>query len=160
MQNRDVALAVGGVAAGYGDESPLVVLQDSRKSSSLRIPVGPAEASAIILALEGVQPYRPLTHDILASFFRDHGFRLECAEIYDCLPDEDVGERFLARIRYRKAFRRWSREVRPSDAIALALRLKAPIRAPRELMERKESGRLSGVAASRLPLYLKVPSHT
>ncbi len=156
MKRKDVALTVQGVAAGFGDEAPLVVLQDDRKSSSLRIPVGPYEASSIILELEGVSPFRPLTHDLLATFFRDHGFRLRSASIYDAVPD-DGGERFLARIRYSRGLRTWEKEVRPSDAIALALRLGAPILAPREFLERRESLRLS-TGTPKLPLYLKVTS--
>jgi uncharacterized protein len=158
MNKNDVVLAVDGVAAGFGDEAPLVVLHDARKSSSLRIPVGPAEASAIILELEGISPYRPLTHDLLASFFQYHGFRLESAEIYDSQPNDFGGERFLARICYRRGIKRWKRDVRPSDAIALALRLKAPILAPREFMDRRESSRLSGTMEPRRPLYLDVAS--
>ncbi len=157
MATKDIVLAVRGVAAGFGDEAPLVVLQDEPRSSSLRIPVGPYEASSIILELEGIAPYRPLAHDLLASFFRDHGFLLESARIYDAVPDDDGGERFLSRIRYRRGLRRWEKEVRPSDAIALALRLGAPILAPREFLDRREARRLSAKLETRLPLYLQVP---
>lgn len=156
MSTTDVILTVRGVAAGFGDESPLVVLQDDRKATSLRVPVGPYEASSIILELEGVLPLRPLTHDLMASFFRDHGFRMECARIYDAEPDPKGGERFLAQIRYRRGIRRWRKEVRPSDAIALALRLGAPIFAPREFLDRREASRLQAPKENRLPLYLQV----
>ena len=151
-----VPLSVRGVAAGFGDEPPLVVLQNDQKTSSLRIPVGPYEASSIILEMEGVAPFRPLAHDLLASFFRDHGFILRNAEIYEAIPDGDGGERFLARIRYSKGLRRWEKEVRPSDAIALALRLRAPILAPKEFLERRETNHLPSSTDNRLPLYLQV----
>ncbi len=157
MATQDVVLSVRGVAAGFGDEAPLVVLQDEPRSSSLRIPVGPYEASAIILEVEGIAPYRPLAHDLLAGFFRDHGFLLESVRIYDAIPDGDGGERFLSRIRYRKGIRRWEKEVRPSDAIALALRLGAPILAPREFLDRREARRAAAAGDTRLPLYLQVP---
>lgn len=157
MATEDVVLSVRGVAAGFGDEAPLVVLQNEPRSSSLRIPVGPYEASSIILEVEGIAPYRPLAHDLLATFFRDHGFYLESARIYDAIPDENGGERFLSRIRYRKGLRRWEKEVRPSDAIALALRLGAPILAPKEFLDRREARRASAAGDTRLPLYLQVP---
>lgn len=158
MKKTDIELTVRGIAAGFGDESPLIVLQDERKSASLRIPVGPYEASSIILELEGIAPFRPLAHDLLASLFRDHGFLLQFARICDALPDDEGGERFLARIRYRKGLRSWEKDVRPSDAIALALRLKAPILASREFLDRRESFRLAAAAEPRLPLYLQVAS--
>ncbi|HSV56225.1 MAG TPA: bifunctional nuclease family protein [Magnetospirillaceae bacterium] len=145
---------MSGVAAGFGDESPLVVLRDERRSLSLRVPVGPYEASSIILQMEGVAPYRPLAHDLLASFFQEHRFRLESARIYGAVP-EGGGERFLSRIRYRRGFRTWEKEVRPSDAIALAIRLGAPILAPREFLDRRETRRQSS-REKHLPLYLKV----
>jgi len=157
MATKDVRLSVRGIAAGFGDEAPLVVLQDEPRSSSLRIPVGPYEASSIILEVEGIATYRPLAHDLLAAFFRDHGFLLESAYIYDTVPDGDGGERFLSRIRYRKGFRRWEKEVRPSDAIALALRLGAPILAPQEFLDRREASRSSRFDDTRLPLYLQIP---
>jgi len=158
MKRTDVALTVRGVAAGFGDEAPLIVLQDDRQSTSLRIPVGPHEASSIILELEGISPFRPLTHDLLASFFKDHGFILQFAKICDARPDDEGGERFLAQIQYRKGFRHWGKDVRPSDAIALALRLGAPILASREFLDRREALRLATVSEPRLPLYLQVAS--
>jgi len=135
-----------------GDGLPVVILLDRDRDAGLALPVGPFEASAIIIELEGISPPRPLTHDLLAELFREGGLSLERAELYGelgsggwrGLPDS-LGLAFpeggfraagapLARLVYRRGLRRREREVRPSDAIALALRLGAPICAERGLL--------------------------
>lgn len=117
-----------------GSDTPRIILHSEDAGGVLNITVGPFEASAIIVALEGISPPRPLTHDLLAELFRRHRFQLECVEIYD--TDED---RFLSRLRYRDGAQSHVMEVRPSDGIALASRLKAPIFAPGELANRNAS---------------------
>lgn len=130
-------LSVAGVALDEGDSpmgsamgSPTVLLRDPSGDRCIAVPVGAFEASAIIIEIEGLKPPRPLTHDLLAELFVRHGCRLGCFEIYG-LTDEG----FLGRIRYRKRFRRHSMEVRPSDGIALALRLGSPIEVDAGLFE-------------------------
>ena len=91
-------------------------------NTCIALAVGPFEASAIIVELEGIQPPRPLTHDLLSELFVRHHFSLKRIEIYGRLDDRN-----LARIHYSKGMRKYSMETRPSDAIALAVRLDAPI---------------------------------
>lgn len=109
-------------------EEPRVLLEDRATGLGLEIPVGPFEASAVILHLEGIIPPRPLTHDLLAQLFEESGFSLERVELFG-----EGGER--ARLSYRKDDSRREKEVRPSDALALALRLGAPITADASLLE-------------------------
>ena len=114
--------SIHGVALDKSTGMPLVILFDPKHNVSVGLQVGPSEASAIIVELEGVQPPRPLTHDLLSQMFLRHGFSLNTVEVYGQLED-----RYLARIRYSKGFRKYTMETRPSDAIALAVRLTAPI---------------------------------
>ena len=131
MINKDfVELRVHGVAVDSGDGLPVVLLLDEEGSAGLPLAVGPFEASAIIIELEGIAPPRPLTHDLLAEFFRDGGLVLERAELFG---DRESSPQ--ARLIYRRGFLRKSRDVRPSDAVALAIRLKAPICAERALLD-------------------------
>ena len=51
-------------------DEPVVILEDRASGRRFRIPVGPFEATAIILELESIPSPRPLTHDLLADFFR------------------------------------------------------------------------------------------
>ena len=117
-----VEFTVHGVALDRKTGMPLVVLCSPEENLCVGIQVGPSEASSIIVELEGVQPPRPLTHDLLGELFIRHGFRLEQVQIYD-----NIADRNLARIHYSKGFRKYSMETRPSDAIAMAIRLTAPI---------------------------------
>lgn len=133
MSKELVEVRVHGVAVDGGDGLPVVLLLDPSASSGLPLQVGPFEASAIIIELEGIAPPRPLTHDLLATFFREGGLRLERAELFG---SRDTGPQ--ARLVYRRGLRRRSREVRPSDAIALALRLRAPICAEACLLDSRE----------------------
>ena len=129
MTDEDVPLSVAGVAIEGEAEIPTVLLRDPEGTSVLAVPVGAFEASAIIIQVEGIQPPRPLTHDVLAELFLRHGFVLDRFELYG-----KGEEGLLGRLRYRRGFRRFSMEVRPSDGIALALRLDAPISANKDLV--------------------------
>jgi len=131
MAEDFVLMKVDGVAVDEGDALPLVYLRESSGAGEggISFKVGPFEASAILLQLEGLTPSRPLTHDLMAELFREGGMNLERAELFGSHEEEP-----RARIVYRRGFTRFSKEVRPSDALALALRLKAPICAERSLM--------------------------
>lgn len=117
-------------------EQPVVVLEDTRRGRRLPIPVGPFEASAIILELEGITPPRPLTHDLLAELFKEAGYSLDRIELFG-----SAGSDARARLQYRRGFRRFGKEVRPSDALALALRLRAPIMAEAEMLAFRHTDR-------------------
>jgi bifunctional DNase/RNase len=130
METGLVELRVRGVALDSPDGAPYVVLEDRGRGRRIELPIGPFEASAIIMELEGITPPRPLTHDLLADIFRDAGFSLDGVVLSEAA---DGGSR--ARLEYSKGPRRLEREVRPSDAIALALRLGAPVAAEPRLVE-------------------------
>jgi bifunctional DNase/RNase len=130
MTRNAVPLTVAGVALDGEAEVPIVLLRNSAGIPALSVPVGAFEASAIILEIEGIHPPRPLTHDLLAEMFKRHKFRLDGFELY-----ARDAESFLGRLWYHRGLRRYSMEVRPSDGIALALRLEAPITAADDLAE-------------------------
>jgi bifunctional DNase/RNase len=129
MKTGFIGLRVRGVS--MENDEPIVVLEDRARDRRLAIPVGPFEASAIILELEGISPPRPLTHDLLAYFFEEGGFSLDEVEIFGA-----PGSR--ARMLYHKGLRRFEKEVRPADALALALRLDAAISAEAAIFDRGE----------------------
>ena len=90
----------------------------------LPIFIGPAEAQAIVLALDGVVTPRPMTHDLLVNLLRDLGVALEAVVITD-LQDKT----FFAELHLRRDGVPTVVSCRPSDAIAVAARLGTPIRA-------------------------------
>ena len=151
-----VRLAVAGVALDDETDAPTVLLRSDSGASMLSVPVGAFEASAIIIEVEGLKPPRPLTHDLFVQLFSRHAFRLQRFELYGRGEDG-----YLGRLRYRKGFRSYSMEVRPSDGIALALRLGAPIEASEDLVERVSSSSVSlDTAASSSESVLFLDSRT
>ena len=115
-------LAVKGVIIDQISDMPYIILKTADGKQAVSIGVGPAEAIAIIMALDGMKASRPLTHDLFVHFFLLHRFRVERVEIY-----EMIGTKYFARLHYRKGLRRHQLELRPSDALALAVRLRTPI---------------------------------
>jgi bifunctional DNase/RNase len=123
-------VSVKGVIIDQISEMPFIVLQTDDKKRNVSIGVGPAEAIAIIMALEGMKASRPLTHDLFVHFFLLHRFKVERVEIY-----EMNGAKYFAKLHYRKGLRRFKLEVRPSDGLALAVRLQTPILVNTEIIE-------------------------
>ena len=124
-----VRMCLRSVSPGARDGSPFAVLGEAEGGRVLAVPAGPTEACAMVMEMEGITPIRPLTHDLLASFFREAGFVLDRMELS---PGPHGG--LKARLFYRTGSRMRVREVRPSDALALAQRLGAPIYAEARLI--------------------------
>jgi bifunctional DNase/RNase len=88
----------------------------------LPIIIGAFEAQSIALELEKIQPPRPMTHDLIRDLFNAVG-----AEVTDIVIDELREGTFFAKIRYSIAGASGQLDARPSDAVALAVRVDAPI---------------------------------
>lgn len=128
---------IKGVAMPSRKDAPVVILGDEDGLGDCTVAVGPAEAGAILMSLEGVSTPRPLTHELMASMLAEQGVSLNRVELYRLNGAEEEG--FLARIEYGKGFRSWVRDVRPSDALALAVTTAAPIFAHHALLERPDA---------------------
>jgi len=89
---------------------------------TLRIWTGPAEGQAISIALQGVKPARPMTHDLLVSALAEVGWVIAKVVVSNLRETTFYGELHLASGRKGKVV-----DCRPSDGIALALRAKAPL---------------------------------
>ncbi len=96
----------------------------------LPIYIGGPEASAIHYALEGVQPPRPLTHDLFLVTLRELGATLD-----QVVVTEMADRTFYAEIHISSPVGERVISARPSDAVALAVRCNAPLFASDELME-------------------------
>ena len=101
---------------------PIIILRDSDGQKVLPIWVGVFEANAIALQIENVQTPRPMTHDLLRNVIEDLSAKVE--RIVVCELKENT---FYATIHIRSGESAVAVDARPSDAIALALRAKAPI---------------------------------
>ena len=117
-----VEVKVVKVAIDVNTKMPVIVLKEKGGEKTLPIWVGLFEAQAIALALENVKPPRPLTHDLAKLLIEKlHG------EVDKVVISDLVNNTFYARIIMRRNGENLEVDSRPSDAIALALRLKVPI---------------------------------
>ncbi|GAB4244243.1 MAG: bifunctional nuclease family protein [Acidobacteriota bacterium] len=110
--------------------SPIIILQDVEKSTLLPIWVGIFEANAIALQIERVDTPRPMTHDLLKNILLQLG-----AEMEKVVVTELRDNTFYAVIYLRKGDELILIDSRPSDAIALALRMDAPIYVTDEVIQ-------------------------
>ncbi len=105
----------------------ILLLKDEEGRRYLPISVGPFEANAIALAVEGVDPPRPLTHDLLKNVLETFKAKVTRILIDDLKEGTDGTGTFYAQITLEAEGREMEIDSRPSDAIALAVRTGAPI---------------------------------
>jgi uncharacterized protein len=113
-----------------------LVLSEVDGGRRLPIIIGAFEAQAIAFELEKIQPPRPMTHDLLRDAFEALG-----ADITDVVIDELRDGTFYAKVRFSHGGEEGQLDARPSDAIALAVRVEAPILVAPSVLE--EAGLLS-----------------
>ncbi len=113
--------------------SPIVVLQDEASGVLLPIWIGIFEAHSIAMKMEGIEPARPLTHDLLSNTFTTLNGMVERVEVVDL-----VDNTYFARIYFQVAEKSYSMDSRPSDAIALALRTTSPIFVANHVLEKSK----------------------
>lgn len=101
---------------------PVVILKDLEGKRYLPILIGPFEATAIQLALEGQPVPRPLSHDLMKAILDGVSAKLTKVVIHD-IKDST----FYAKLVVETAGEDQEIDARPSDCIALALRANAPI---------------------------------
>lgn len=118
---------VVGVRVEIPSNTPIVLLRTEGDDRLLPIWIGAAEATAIAFAQQGVEPPRPLTHDLMRDLLAGAGVEVESVTITDL--EDGV---FFASIALSNGT---SVSARPSDAIALALRVAAPIFGADEVFE-------------------------
>ncbi len=101
---------------------PVVILKDLEGKRYLPILIGPFEATSIALALEGAAVPRPLSHDLMRTMLETLDAKLEQIVIHDIREST-----FFAKLVVRTNGETQEIDARPSDGIALALRMQAPI---------------------------------
>ncbi len=117
-----IKMTVRGIALDPITNMPIIILKDVDERKALPIWVGIFEANAIALELEKVSTPRPMTHDLLKSILDGLGVSVRQVVVND-LKDNT----FFAVIELSHNGTAVNIDARPSDAIALALRVNAPI---------------------------------
>lgn len=117
-----VEVKVQSLGIDQGSKSPVVILQELAGERMLPIWIGPAEASAIAMELAGMKAARPLTHDLAASLIRGLGGALD--RVLITRVEEST---YYAELVIHRGDEIFSVDARPSDSIAIALRLAARV---------------------------------
>jgi len=122
-------LSVIGVRVELPTNQPIVLLREVEGDRYLPIWIGAVEATAIAYEQQGVKPARPLTHDLLRDLLEALSTPLKAVEIVELrdsifYADLLLGDSGAIRV-----------SARPSDAIALALRVGAPVRCAEAVLD-------------------------
>ncbi|GER81413.1 MAG: bifunctional nuclease family protein [Thermogemmatispora sp.] len=126
-----VEMTVESVRINLATQQRVVILKALRQERYLFIWIAHAEAYAIAIELQGASSPRPLTHDLLKNVITELGAKIMSVVISDLIDDI-----FYARIILDADGRHVEIDARPSDAIALAIRAKAPIYVEESVLER------------------------
>jgi bifunctional DNase/RNase len=120
-----------GVRVEIPANTPMVLLQEQGgEHRLLPIMIGTAEAAAIHHALEGVEPPRPLTHDLFVIMLQTLGATVDKVVVTDLRDHTFYAELHVTTAEGPKVV-----SCRPSDAIALAVRVDAPLFASEALLD-------------------------
>ena len=130
----EVEMKIRGLMMDPVTNAPIVVLKDVHGNSVLPIWVGVYEANAIALEIEKVQTPRPMTHDLLRNVFLGLEVRVDKVVVSDLKDDT-----FYAVIWLERNGTLVSIDSRPSDALALALRIDCPIYVEDEVLKSSKS---------------------
>ncbi|MGF1589204.1 MAG: bifunctional nuclease family protein [Pleurocapsa sp.] len=112
-----IEMKVTGIVLNAASRSPMILLKDSSERRALPIFIGQDQAEAIIKALEGHRPSRPLTHDLIANIFNDCNITLERIIIHSLTDDIFYAVLCIDLNGVKKEI-----DCRPSDAVAVAIR--------------------------------------
>jgi uncharacterized protein len=123
MLSNEIEVKIGALIMDPNNSTPIVVLKSLDDSAILPIWVGIHEANAIALEIEKISPQRPMTHDLIRNLIFQLGYHLKSVTVTElkentffaniALVDSDGNDFIL--------------DARPSDALAIALRLDCPI---------------------------------
>ena len=125
-----VAMDLVGVRIELPTQTPILLLREQGGSRFLPIWIGTNEATAIALALEGVEPQRPMTHDLLKVITERLGAALDRVVVTDLADGTYFAELVMSRNGEEVTI-----SSRPSDAIALAARTSSPVFAERAVLD-------------------------
>ena len=126
----EIEMKIRGLMMDPVTQMPIVVLKETNTDTVLPIWVGVYEANAIALEIEKVNPPRPMTHDLLKNLL----VGLE-TQVHKVVVTELKEDTFYAVIWLQRNGQIISIDSRPSDALALALRMDCPIFVDEEVLK-------------------------
>jgi len=127
-----VNLSVLGLSTSHSQMGAYaLILQEEDGNARIPIIIGATEAQAIAIALEGLKPPRPLTHDLFLDLSNAYGIHLLEVEINKI--EEGI---FYSQLVFKSKTEKVYMDARTSDAVALAIRFNAPIYATKQVLEK------------------------
>jgi len=126
-----IEVIIDSIRVSLMSQHRVVVLKDMNSERYLPIWIGPCEAEAITVKLQEVPAPRPLTHDLLRNVIRELG-----GKVVHILINDLRQEVYYARIVIDVAGEQMEIDSRPSDAIALAVRVSVPIFVAETVMDK------------------------
>ena len=127
----DIEMTIDSIRVSLMNYQRTLILKEKQAERYLPMWIGPAEADAIAIKLQGVQAPRPLTHDFVCTLVETLGASLKCI-IIDKLEDD----LFRAKVVLITGKGEIGLDCRPSDAVALAVRQNVPILADKDILDR------------------------
>lgn len=128
-----IRMTISGLTVDPLTNSPIVILKEIDGDMTLPIWIGLLEATAIASELEGIKFSRPMTHDLLDNLLKMVGIKVKKIEVCD-LKDNT----YYALIHFKQGDKELSIDARPSDALAISLRVKAPIFVSEEIINKSK----------------------
>jgi len=139
-----IEMSIKGLMVDPVTNMPIVLLRDAENQRVLPIWVGPVEANAIALQVENVAPPRPMTHDLLRNLLAELGATLARVVISDLREST-----FYAYLELHRNGEVLFVDSRPSDALALSIRTKAPVFVDTRVLDRSRSTEASSEQADQ-----------
>jgi len=129
MENK-IEIILNKIKVDENRNEQIIVFKEKKGDRFLPVVIGIAEVNAIKLKLSGINPPRPLTHDLLLSVVQGLGGKLKYVVI-----DKLESNTFFAKLVIEKDGKEVWIDARPSDSVALALRAGAGIFAAEEILD-------------------------
>ncbi len=132
MDENRIPLRIAGLTnSTIQPSSWAVILAETEGPYKIPVVIGPSEAQAISIVLNGYTPPRPLTQDLILSI--SHAFGLQLTEVFIYKFEDGI---FYSQLTFVDEERTVEIDSRTSDALALAVRFRAPIYTTREVIDR------------------------
>jgi hypothetical protein len=146
-----IEMAIESIRVSMMNYQRVVILREKEAERYLPIWIGPAEADAIAIKLQGVSVPRPLTHDLLNSVIAILGASVNSIIVCDLQDDT-----FYAKVILEVNGKQLEVDSRPSDAMALAVRAEIPIYAEESVLDKagividRETGKPKPASSGKL----------
>jgi len=137
-------MVVSGITVDPITNSPIVILKEINGEQTLPIWIGILEATAIASEMEGIKFSRPMTHDLFKNMMDMVDIEFQKVEVCDLRNNT-----YYALIHFRHKGKDMTIDARPSDALALSLRVNAPIFVSESVIENSSQIELKAEAQDK-----------